>query len=304
MRDSKRGGLLSSRIRELADSIPVDVIGFANADPFADYGLGDSPRRDPRISLADAKTIVVVGVYIGGLVLPSWNNPGVARTSRLFLSGYFNDVVRELEPIAALLRKEGYAALICDDSRDDGSILPLKLAAVRAGLGWQGRHSLLVTEKYGTFLALGGILTNAEIEPGTGQQAHGCRGCTRCQEACPLGALEQPYALNKARCLSYRLQRRNPLDDVKGAIGNQVMDCEICQDACPWNRRHLRRPLATAITVTFQREIREMENFFALPRLAELTEREYVDVLGRFNTGIPFATFHRNVLLALQEFRC
>ncbi len=87
------------------------------------------------------------------MILPAWKNPRYGRTSRLYLSEFFFDVVKPLEPIAELLKKEGFQSVICDGSTNEGSILPLKLAAVRAGLGWQGKHSLLVSKKNGTFLA-------------------------------------------------------------------------------------------------------------------------------------------------------
>jgi len=272
--------VLSENIRELADSLGIDVLGFAGASEFEGYRVNRSKRRDPRLSLPDAKTIIVAGIYIGGLVLPSWDKPDVGRTSRLFLSGFFNDVVQPLEPIAAWLRKEGYTALICDDSEDKGAILPLKLAAIRAGLGWQGKNSLLVTKKYGTFLALGGILTNADLEHGAEQEPNRCGSCTKCQQACPLKALEQAHVLNKGKCLSYLLQNDHLPEKAQAVTDNRVMDCEICQQVCPWNSRHIERPLATALTTSFQKEIPAWEDFFALTQLVRLTEREYKKALG------------------------
>jgi hypothetical protein len=143
--------LLSEKIRKLADSIGIDALGFAEASEFSDYGLRDSKRRDPKLSLPSAKTIIVAGIYIGAVTLPAWTNPWYGRTSRLYLSEFFLDVVKPLEPMVKLLKNEGYQAIVCDGSKKEGSILPLKLAAIRAGLGWQGKHSLLISKKYGTF---------------------------------------------------------------------------------------------------------------------------------------------------------
>ena len=78
--------------------------------------------------------------------------------------------MKPIGPIAAFLRDEGYRAIVCESSTSEGSILPLKLAAMRADLGWQGKHSLLISKKYGTFLALVGILTNAELEHNTEEE--------------------------------------------------------------------------------------------------------------------------------------
>ena len=154
---------LSEDIKKIAESSRIDVIGFADASEFSDYSLKNSKRKDPKLSLPKAKSIIIIGIYIGGIVLPKWKNPLYARTSRLWLSDYFNDIVKPLKPISGFLIKEGYEALICEG----GSSLPLKLAAVRAGIGWQGRHSLLISKKYGTFLALGGIITDALLKNNT-----------------------------------------------------------------------------------------------------------------------------------------
>jgi len=126
---------LSENIKELAESTGIDILRFAEASAFEGYLLRHSKRRDPRLSLPEAKTLIVTGVYIGGLSLPSWDSSSMGKTSRLFLSGFFLDVVQPLQPIAALLRKEGYKAIACESSGSEGSILPLKLAAIRAGLG-------------------------------------------------------------------------------------------------------------------------------------------------------------------------
>jgi epoxyqueuosine reductase len=292
--------VLSKKIRELARATGIDVLGFAKASEFQGYALKHSRRRDPRISLPEAKTLVVGGIYLGGFTLPSWDNPAVGRTSRLFLSGFFLDVVKPLEPIAALLREEGHAALICDGSGSESSILPLKLAAIRAGLGWQGKHSLLISKKFGTFLALGGIVTSASLPLDAREETDRCGRCSKCQQACPLMALEQPYVLNKERCLSYLLQQEDLPETARAVMGNRVIDCEICQQACPWNTKHMGKPLITATGTSFQREIPGWEEFFSLIRLARLTEQEYGESLDRLKTGIPYPLFHRNVLVALE----
>ena len=138
---------LSEEIRNIADGSMIDVVGFADASEFSNYTLKESKRRNPRLTMPNAKSIVVAGIYIGGTTMPEWENAWYGRTSRLYISGFFLDIVKPLKSIADFLIKKKYQAHICDDSMDDGSILPLKLAAVRAGLGWQGKHSLLISKK-------------------------------------------------------------------------------------------------------------------------------------------------------------
>jgi epoxyqueuosine reductase len=295
--------LLSEKIRNLADSIGIDTLGFAEASEFSDYALSSSLRRNPKLSLPNAKTIIVAGVYIGGVTLAAWTNPWYGRTSRLYLSEYFLDVVKLLEPIVEFLKKEGYQAIVCESSKKDGSILPLKLAAKRAGLGWQGKHSLLISKKYGTFLALGGIITNADLEHNTYQEPNRCHKCDKCQQACPLAALSQPYVLNRSKCLSNLLQNADLPENAQAVMENRVGDCEICQQACPWNKKHLDHPLATHMTELFQKKIEDWENLFYLPDLVNLSKERYREKLGHLNTGIPYNLFRRNVLIAMESAR-
>ena len=292
---------LSEQIRELAETCGIDALGFAPADEFTGYTIPYSIRKSPALSLPDAETIIVAGIYIGGLTLPAWSDPNYGRTSRLYLSGFFLDVVAPLEPLAELLRKQGYKAVLCNGSEARGSILPLKLAAIRAGLGWQGKHSLLISKKFGTFLALGGIITNAPLEFDGAEEKNRCKECNLCQTACPLGAIDTPHVLDTSKCLSNLLQEENLPEKASAISQNRVGDCEICQDACPWNRKHLKAPLETGLTKAFKEKIEAWESFFYLRNLVKLTEKGYRESLGRLNTEIPYALFHRNVLIAMAH---
>jgi len=293
--------LISVNIRNLANSIGIDAIGFAEATEFRDYALNHSQRKDPKQSLPSAKSIIIAGIYIGGIALPEWKNEWYGRTSRLYLSGFFLDVVKPLEPITEFLRNKGYQAIICDSSKEGGSTLPLKLAAIRAGLGWQGKHSLLISKKFGTFLALGGIITDADLEHNTIEESDRCRNCDKCQKACPLAALNQPYVLNVKKCMSYLLQNDKIPEDLKIVMENRIGDCEICQDSCPWNRKHLKSPLETKMTTHFQKKIKDWGDSFYLPNLCRLSENGYKDIFGHLNTDIPYYLFQRNVLIAMKR---
>lgn len=293
--------LLSENIRSLADSVGIDAVGFAEASEFTGYALNHHQRRDPKLTLPNAKSIIIAGIYIGGVTLPAWENAWYGRTSRLYLSGFFLDVVKPLVPIAEFLRQEGYQTKICDGSLEEGSILPLKLAAIRAGLGWQGKHSLLISKKFGTFLALGGIITDADLEHNTIEESDRCRNCDKCQKACPLTALDQPYVLNVKKCMSYLLQNDKIPENLKTVMENRIGDCEICQESCPWNRKHLKSPLVTKMTNKFQKKIKDWGDSFYLPNLCRLSENGYKDMFGYLNTDIPYYLFHRNVLIAMER---
>jgi epoxyqueuosine reductase len=295
--------MLSAKIRELAKTAGIDELGFTNATEFCGYPVAGSRRRDPLLSLPEARSIIIAGIYIGGLKLPFWADPLFGRTSRLYLSGYFADVVEPLEPIKSFLTQQGYRALICESIESERSILPLKLAAIRAGFGWQGKNSLLVTRKYGTFLALGGIITNAVLEYSERTEPNRCGTCKKCQEACPVSSLDHPFVLDKFKCIAYQLQQEQLSDEARMTAENRVGDCEICQEVCPWNKKNLEDSLPTKLTLTFQQEISKWEKVFWLPDLVNLSEKEYQRIFGPLKTDIPYMVFHRNVSIALERAR-
>ena len=84
-------------------------------------------------------------------------------------------------------------------------------------------------------------------------------------------------------------------------MNNRIGDCEICQQACPWNRNHIKNPLITKITESFQKETETLKKLFYLPNLVKLSEAEYHKTLDYLNTGIPYGIFHRNVLMAIER---
>ncbi len=292
---------LSKEIKSLGEASGIDAIGFTNASEFSNYLLNKHKRRNPKQTLPSAKSIIVAGIYIGGVTMPEWDNPCYGRTSRLYLSEFFLDVVEPLEPVSDLLKTKGYQAIVCDGSMEGGSVIPLKLAAIRAGLGWQGKHSLLISKKFGTFLALGGIITDADLDHNAIEEPDRCRKCDKCQTACPMAALDQPFVLNVKKCMSYQLQVDHLSEEAQAVMENRIGDCEICQEACPWNRKHLKSPLITGMTNYFQKIIEAWGDSFYLPDLSGLSENGYKKIFGHLNTGISYDLFHRNVLIAMEK---
>ena len=108
--------------------------------------------------------------------------------------------------------------------------------ARRAGLGFYGKNTMLITREHGSWVVLGTLVTDIEIEPAA-QLDLDCGRCRLCIDACPTGALDEPGELDANRCLSYWTQAPAPVpEEYRAELGSSVYGCDICQDVCPWNR--------------------------------------------------------------------
>lgn len=119
---------------------------------------------------------------------------------------------------------------------DTGPVMD-KAWAVRAGIGWLGKHTNIITKEYGSWVFLGEIILDQELvydEP----MADFCGSCTACIDACPTGAIVEPYVLDSNRCISYlTIEHRGAVpDELTSKLDNWIFGCDICQDVCPWNR--------------------------------------------------------------------
>jgi epoxyqueuosine reductase len=112
-----------------------------------------------------------------------------------------------------------------------------KPLAQKAGLGWQGKHTNLVSREFGSWLFLGSIFTTLELPPDESEQDH-CGNCQRCLDVCPTNAFPAPYKLDARRCISYlTIENKGPIPrEFREAMGNRIYGCDDCLAVCPWNK--------------------------------------------------------------------
>ena len=168
-----------------------------------------------------------------------------------------------------------------------------KPLAEAAGLGWQGKHTNLVSRSHGSWLFLGSIFTTAELEPDSREEDH-CGSCRACLEACPTNAFPAPYRLDARRCISYlTIENKGPIPhEFRRAIGNRIYGCDDCLAVCPWNKF---ARVATEARFFAREELRS-------PRLADLLTLDDAAFRTLFS-GSPIKRigrdrFIRNVLVA------
>lgn len=199
-----------------------------------------SQRLDPRRVMPEAKSVIALLVsYHSGVDIPSEDNYLIARYARG--KDYHVYVKNMLKKMASELNARFPGALFRPFV--DSGVLMEKAWAQRCGVGWRGKNTLLVNRGLGSWVFIGILLTDLELQPDPPEPDR-CGTCDRCVKACPTGALEEPYRLNPLRCIAYHTieHDREIPEEFRGRFGNRIFGCDICQEACPHNREPLINP--------------------------------------------------------------
>jgi epoxyqueuosine reductase len=245
-------------------------------------------RADPARVLIDARTVLVLAAnYFQGRS-PRQQSGKIARYA--WGADYHKIMLQNMIPLDDFLRESGGLQKCYVDT---GPVLERDFAAA-SGLSWQGKSTMCLNERLGTWFFIGVILTTLEFEPDSPVKNR-CGTCTRCIDVCPTRAITLPYQLDARRCISYlTIENKGPIPiEFRSAIGDRIYGCDDCLEACPWNRFaeqtretkfHLPAQLAT----------------MTLRELALLTEDEFRALFRNSPVKrIKRARFVRNVCVAL-----
>lgn len=247
---------IAFEIKQKALEIGFHKIGIARAEPIVQEGehfqewLGKNyhgemqwmerepeKRIDPNLIFPGVRSIIVVALnYFTPHEHEEDSNKG--KVSRYAWGDDYHDVLKEkLRELLAFIKTidETADGKICVDTAP----VMDKAWAVRAGLGWLGKHSNVITKEYGSWIFIGEILLNLELEYDTEQVENHCGTCTACLDACPTGAIVAPYIVDSRKCISYvTIELRSSVfpSEIAEKLNGWLYGCDICQDICPWNR--------------------------------------------------------------------
>ncbi len=324
---------------EQARALGFDLCGVARAEDFPELAhlpewlargyagemryLEDPRRLPPARVLETARSIFVCAVnYNTSLAYSTQSPPEQAddASPRGWISRYawgddYHDVLLEkLEALIARMRAEFTESFEALAYVDTGPIVE-RIAAKHAGLGWLAKNTCLINAELGSWLFLGVIVTTLELAPSLGAAALPapdlCGNCRLCIEACPTGAIVEPYVLDARRCISYlTIELRGSIpDEMREPTGRHVFGCDICQDVCPWNRQaaateasaFLPRPIPEN-NETRNSKLETRRSFFApeLEWLVSLSETDFREVFrGSAMRRTKWRGLVRNACVAL-----
>lgn len=257
---------LKERLKERARELGLDPVGVApatEADGFdrlrhwlADGFAGEmaymerqaQARRHPASVLPAVRSVVMAGMSYApsdrdGRTEETLASAGMGRVARYARGADYHDVLRaRLKELLTWLRHEAPEAW--GRAVVDTAPLLERDFARRAGLGWFGKNTMLLNKRLGSYVLLGALLLDIELEPDPPHQASHCGSCTACLEACPTDAFAGPYRLDSRRCISYlTIELRGPVpEEFRGALEGWLFGCDVCQQVCPWNRKALPGP--------------------------------------------------------------
>ncbi|HWU65014.1 MAG TPA: tRNA epoxyqueuosine(34) reductase QueG [Ensifer sp.] len=272
---------------EASGQLAADLAGFVSAGFHGsmDWMAETAERRaDPKVLWPEAKSVIVLAMNYApeGDPLETTRQPECGNISIYARNRDYHDIIKgKLKELAGkIAARSGADVKVFVDTAP----VMEKPLAMRAGLGWQGKHTNLVSRELGSWFFLGSIFTTAEIAPDDPEVDH-CGSCRACLDACPTQAFPAPGRIDARRCISYlTIEHKGTIDlEFRRAMGNRIYGCDDCLAACPWNK--------------FARSARELKlqarADLQAPRLDFLLTLDDAAFRGLF-TGSPIKRIGRN----------
>jgi epoxyqueuosine reductase len=238
--------MTTAELAALAEELGLDAVGAAPAEPYEDTEHHIRERRDrglfadmrftmarpevschPETLLPNAKTVVSAALcYYAPASEP---RAGYGRLPRYAWRDHYAELRGKLDQLGQRLGGS-YRVLVDANHHVD------RAGAARAGIGFIGKNTMLITQRHGSWVVLGTVITDVAIEQ-TDRLDAGCGSCRLCIEACPTDAIIEPGVLDARLCLAYWTQAPHTIPEpFREELGDQVYGCDVCQDVCPWNR--------------------------------------------------------------------
>lgn len=310
---------LSERIVQEARALGFSRVGFAAALPMdegkgrleaflaagydgaMDY-LSDGPRHDPRELLAEARSVIVVALAYGNTPRPPSPSSTLAgRLARYAQGDDYHLVLKDkLAALEAALPEIVGRPVRSRSCVDTAPLLERELAA-RAGIGFHGKSTLVIAPGLGSYVLLGELLVDVELEPTAAPALpQGCGSCRACLDACPTQAFVAPHVLDARRCVSYlTIEQTGPIPaELRSGLGDRVFGCDACQEVCPYNHGASAREAPNHLSPRPDRA--ELD----LVRLLELGSAGYRKLARRTALRrVNRTTLQRNAAIALGNSR-
>ena len=238
--------MTQAELQRLAVELGLDAVGATRAEPYAETERHILERRarglfggmkftmaQPEVS-CHPETLVprarsIVSAALCYYAPDAEPGAGEGRLPRYTWSDRYADLRAKLEILAE--RLGGTSRVLVDENQHVD-----REAAARSGVGFYGKNTLLITRRHGSWVVLGTVVTDVDVEPSP-PLGLDCGSCTLCVDACPTDALDEIGVLDATRCLSYWTQAPDAIpEEYRAPLGDRVYGCDICQDVCPWNR--------------------------------------------------------------------
>jgi len=277
-------------IIDKSKELNIDIIGFTNCEPFehlreylvernslnlnTEFEEYDIDKRlDPRLTFPQCKSIITIGI--------SYNNDydkkvdyrfkGIISKSswgidyHIVLRNRIENLIDEIKKV----KNFNYQYYV-----DTGPLIDREIAR-KSGIGYYGKNCSIINEEYGSFIFLGYILTDLEIEELSTPVESKCGDCDLCIKACPTGALESPYRVNPKKCISYLTQTKDNIPyDLREKMGNKIYGCDTCQKVCPKNNNILKPNHEEFIPY-------ETEGYINIEKILYMSNKEFKEKYGK-----------------------